>query len=217
MFKKLFDELSVLVASAKVSGLFQAFHDDFYKADKDVIEHDMKIGDTWLFVIKDAGTRLVLNHAEHDEYLQCILSDALDHFQYFILSVGVDSVSVSRQSLSQVKTQLRKLQATGYRKPNREFAYNHITSRWPALHSTVLMSDLKFKKGEVVLFSSTNNSVSYVLPAASKTRSLPVPFSFDAPVGHFKLVVISDTGHATFEPVTAKVFSNALRKLKKAA
>lgn len=214
LVENLFAQMTSLVLDSKKNGLFTHYEADFYHHDKDVVENDFQAGDSWLWIIKECGTTLVLL-TPNSEHVKADLSDIVPQHRFFIVSVNTVGGSVVEYLPSTIKEAVSKAGYITKRKPRREYCRPLLERHWPTLDGSVLYSDMRFEKGEEVFFSVTNNSLSYVIPSRNKARTFPLPFDLNRLTGYFLLTVTSALGHGLMMNSTAKGYNQALKKSSK--
>ncbi|WP_445766779.1 hypothetical protein [Rheinheimera sp.] len=216
--KSLFTYLKKLVENAQVP-LFTANKDDFYKLDKDVIHHDLQVGDIWYFGIKECGTYLTLADSQ-SEYMQTLLSPmyAPERRHFLIKITGEDSFDIKEHCFASLADAVRKINRNPNRVPARQFGSEILFGLEPMFRGSVLMSDFTMDKGAVLYLSLNNNSASYITKSG-KARAIGLPFSFDRKTGAYKITITTEFGHGVCERIKMSVFTRAQKQysLNKAA
>lgn len=210
--KDIYEQLKQIAESAALnSSLFATFKDDLYRHDKDIVLNDFQPGDTWYWVIKQAGTHLNLADPAN-VYVQTLLKDAAGR-RHFLIKVGAHDFKIQEYSATEIAGALSKVSLPANRKPKRRMAYGLLVELVPELRGSILFSDVDLQKGVKLYLNLTSNSVSYV-SSTGKSRCLGLPFGLRG--GAYKLDVTTEFGHGEIKPIAFSVYQRALKRANQA-
>lgn len=216
--KALFEHLKNIAETSAVP-FFSHYKDDLFVQDHDVIMHDLQVGDTWYWGLKECGTYLTLAHNESD-YLNELMSPrhSPERRHFLIKITGADSFDIQEHSFESLAEAVRKIKRNPNRVPTRQFGSEILFELDPALRGSVLLSDFTMDKGAVLYLALNNNSASYVTKDG-KSRVIGLPFSFERKMGVYKITITTQFGHAVCEHIKMNVFTRAQKSYagKKAA
>jgi len=203
--------MCAIAEQAKAHNLFRHYQDDLHLHDRDTLENDAQEGDTYLWVLKTCGTWLCL--IDGSGGTDAVLSVCESNERYFVLGLPGSgrSGSIKEYQRSEIQRAIESVKPLRDRVPRREFFSALLQRIHPYLANTVIPSDIgddDRQAGKQILFRVEGTALTALYPTG-KRRTLACS-RVDAVAQHWRVRFTSAFGHAELEPITPRVFANAM-------
>ncbi|MCC6504889.1 MAG: hypothetical protein IT475_05515 [Aquimonas sp.] len=198
-----------LVALTETSpGLFQAYKDDLYEIDRDILENEVVDGDIWLWVLKECGTWMTRLMHQRD-VLDAIRSVSSPKERWFVIECAhgqtgkvteIQRADVEAWRAEAIARERRRPTPRPQRRKYIADCVAEITEIPVPWHRDLIAVAGELAVGSAIHLVLAKATLEIRDARGKRLRTLVSPTYFANPVT-YRLTRTSAQGHATIEPV----------------